>query len=40
MKKGIHKKRRRTDKWGDSDADGEVLWALSDNLGSVRDLGR
>ena len=24
--------------WGDSDADGEVLWALTDNLGSVRDL--
>jgi RHS repeat-associated protein len=24
--------------WSDSDADGEVLWALTDHLGSVRDL--
>ncbi len=24
--------------WSDSDADGEVLWALTDNLGSVRDM--
>jgi RHS repeat-associated protein len=24
--------------WSDSDADGEVLWAMTDNLGSVRDV--
>lgn len=24
--------------WSDDDADGEVLWALTDNLGSVRDV--
>jgi RHS repeat-associated protein len=24
--------------WGDGDADGEVLWALTDHLGTVRDL--